>query len=57
MSAELEPNSGQHHSAELEPNNRSARAPQAVCVECARVFDLTDSTDSEEWSHGHDCEA
>lgn len=26
------------------------------CVECDRVFDLSDSLDAEEWSFGHDCE-
>jgi hypothetical protein len=26
------------------------------CVECHRVFDLFDETDSEEWAYGHDCE-
>ena len=26
------------------------------CVECERVFDLADETDSEEWFYGHDCE-
>lgn len=29
----------------------------AKCVECGRVFDLLDETDSEEWAYGHDCEA
>ena len=26
------------------------------CVECGRVFDLMDETDSSEWYWGHDCE-
>lgn len=26
------------------------------CVECGRVFDLTDELDAEEWTYGHDCE-
>lgn len=26
------------------------------CVECGRVFDLTDETDAAEWAYGHDCE-
>lgn len=26
------------------------------CVECGRVFDLTDPEDSEEYEYGHDCE-
>ncbi len=30
---------------------------QPVCVECARVFDLMDSEDAQEWFYGHDCEA
>ena len=30
--------------------------PKARCVECGRVFDLTDDTDAEEWAYGHDCE-
>mgnify|MGYP000117109622 FL=1 len=29
---------------------------KAKCVECGRVFDLLDETDSAEWSFGHDCE-
>ena len=29
----------------------------ATCPECGRVFDLTDAPDSDEWAHGHDCEA
>lgn len=28
----------------------------AACVECHRVFDLTDAVDAEEWAYGHDCE-
>ncbi len=28
----------------------------ATCVECGRVFDLLDGTDSVEWAYGHDCE-
>lgn len=27
------------------------------CRECGRKFDLTDATDADEWTHGHDCEA
>ena len=27
-----------------------------VCVECERIFDLTDATDAAEWYYGHDCE-
>jgi hypothetical protein len=30
---------------------------EATCMECGRVFDLTDQTDSDEWYYGHDCEA
>jgi len=26
------------------------------CVECGRVFDLTDDDDAAEWAYGHDCE-
>ncbi len=29
---------------------------KAKCVECERVFDLTDETDANEWFYGHDCE-
>jgi hypothetical protein len=29
---------------------------KARCVECFRVFDLLDETDSQEWAYGHDCE-
>lgn len=27
------------------------------CVECQRVFDLTDEEQASEWYYGHDCEA
>lgn len=30
---------------------------KAPCVECGRVFDLTDDTEADEWYNGHDCEA
>jgi hypothetical protein len=30
---------------------------QVRCVECERVFDLTDEDDAGEWFYGHDCEA
>jgi len=26
------------------------------CIECGRVFDLTNSEDEADWSFGHDCE-
>ena len=26
------------------------------CVDCGRVFDLSDETDADEWHYGHDCE-
>lgn len=29
---------------------------KAKCGECARVFDLLDESDAEEWYSGHDCE-
>lgn len=29
---------------------------KAKCVECDRVFDLTNEVDAEEWAYGHDCE-
>ena len=29
---------------------------RAKCIECARVFDLMNETDAEEWYYGHDCE-
>ena len=29
----------------------------ATCVECGRVFDLTNDVDADEWYNGHDCEA
>lgn len=28
-----------------------------TCVECNRTFDMTNETESNEWSFGHDCEA
>lgn len=27
-----------------------------TCLECKRVFDLTNEIDGEEWTFGHDCE-
>lgn len=27
------------------------------CVECGRLFDMADETDSAEWYAGHDCES
>lgn len=29
---------------------------KARCMECARVFDLMDEAQAEEWFYGHDCE-
>lgn len=29
---------------------------KAKCVECDRVFDLTNEVDADEWAYGHDCE-
>lgn len=29
---------------------------QSRCVECGRVFDLTNEDDASEWAYGHDCE-
>jgi hypothetical protein len=26
------------------------------CVECERVFDMTDDNEADEWFYGHDCE-
>lgn len=28
----------------------------ATCVECGRIFDLLNETDTTELSYGHDCE-
>lgn len=36
---------------------RCDSAGRARCVECGRIFDLTDERDAEEWAYGHDCEA
>ena len=33
-----------------------ARQVLRTCAECARVFDLLDDTDAQEWYYGHDCE-
>jgi hypothetical protein len=30
---------------------------KAQCAECARVFDLTNEDDANEFYYGHDCEA
>ena len=27
-----------------------------TCVECERIFDMTNEIESNEWSFGHDCE-
>jgi hypothetical protein len=32
-------------------------ATRRQCIDCERVFDLTDETDAEEWAYGHDCES
>ena len=32
------------------------RPHERTCVECDRVFDLTNDEDAEEWAYGHDCE-
>ena len=32
-------------------------ATKAKCVECDRVFDLSNRQDSQEWAYGHDCES
>lgn len=29
---------------------------EATCTECGRIFDLTDTDDSNEYHYGHDCE-
>jgi hypothetical protein len=29
---------------------------KASCVECGRVFDLLNETDTQELAYGHDCE-
>lgn len=34
----------------------SAKIMSLKCVECARIFDLTNESDSQEWYFGHDCE-
>jgi len=31
-------------------------ATKTKCAECARVFDLMDEDDANEWYYGHDCE-
>ena len=28
----------------------------AKCLDCGRVFDLTNEAEANEWFHGHDCE-
>ena len=30
---------------------------KVTCIECGRVFDLTNETDAAEHAYGHDCEA
>lgn len=35
---------------------KAGRVREARCVECDRVFDLTDASQSKEWFYGHDCE-
>ena len=37
--------------------NRVATRQRVQCVECERVFDLTDEDEAGEWFYGHDCEA
>ena len=37
--------------------DRVATRLRVQCVECERVFDLTDEDEAGEWHYGHDCEA
>ena len=40
-----------------EPENGGLKIwTKAKCVDCNRVFDLSDTEDAEEWYYGHDCE-
>lgn len=43
------------HREALKQMNRAANVRR--CVECERVFDLTNDDDAAEWVYGHDCEA
>lgn len=29
---------------------------KVTCPECGRTFDLLNTVDADEWTHGHDCE-
>jgi hypothetical protein len=35
---------------------KTKERPLAVCVECGRLFDLSQDLDAQEWAYGHDCE-
>jgi hypothetical protein len=51
-----------HNGCEVDPVDQLNAAieslcmPIARCVECGRVFNLLDDTDSAEYYYGHDCE-
>lgn len=39
-----------------ELNTDTVGGVKATCTECGRIFDLTDTDDSNEYHYGHDCE-
>jgi hypothetical protein len=40
----------------LKPILNKGAIMKVKCVECERVFNLADPTDSEMYAYGHDCE-
>jgi hypothetical protein len=36
--------------------NATKERPLTICVECGRLFDLSQELDAQEWAYGHDCE-
>ena len=40
----------------LKPTSNKGEMMKVKCVECERVFNLADPTDSEMYAYGHDCE-
>jgi hypothetical protein len=35
---------------------KTKERPLTICVECGRLFDLSQELDAQEWAYGHDCE-
>lgn len=47
---------GYESAVEVSPSAMATSTRLVRCVECGRVFDITDEADAAEWHYGHDCE-